>query len=103
MRTPSRSMLGEAPSRGRLLETNSSRGQLLETNFDETPQHTRSASYSSMGLQVRFCFANYNDDHNDDVDVDDDHDSNEESHPEEDVTKLLTGVGSRAQPYSIDF
>merc|ERR1719266_2178950 len=41
MRTPSRSML----------ETSSSRGQLLETNFDETPQHTRSASYSSMGLQ----------------------------------------------------
>merc|ERR1719341_445695 len=39
------------PSRSQLLEANSSRGQLLETNFDETPQHTRSASYSSMGLQ----------------------------------------------------
>merc|ERR1719285_1088592 len=38
-------------SRSQLLEANSSRGQLLETNFDETPQHTRSASYSSMGLQ----------------------------------------------------
>merc|ERR1719397_1416895 len=62
LRTPSRSQLLEAnssrgqlleanSSRGQLLEGNSSRGQLLETNFDETPQHTRSASYSSMGLQ----------------------------------------------------
>ena len=41
-----RSNLGETLSR----EATSRR--LLETNFDETPQHTRSASYSSIGLQV---------------------------------------------------
>ena len=41
-----RSNLGETLSR----EGTSRR--LLETNFDETPQHTRSASYSSLGLQV---------------------------------------------------
>ena len=48
MRTPSRSTLLE--------ERVGARGQLLETNFDETPQHTRSASYSSMGLQVHLLF-----------------------------------------------
>ena len=42
-------------NRGNLGETLSREGtsrRLLETNFDETPQHTRSASYSSIGLQV---------------------------------------------------
>ena len=37
---------------GETLSRESTSRRLLETNFDETPQHTRSASYSSIGLQV---------------------------------------------------
>ena len=59
----------------------------METNFDETPQHTRSASYSSIGLQVSFCFViNVNDDNNDyDLADDDDHDVGVDNDDDHDV------------------